>query len=187
MKILATIILLIISGCLFGQRMVQDFTLNNVADGSPVTLSQYTRPVAIIFLSHDCAFDKYYPMRIRSLIEAYSGKVEFLLINAGIEPGESTELMLQHYHAWGYQVPYLADKGQITLDILGAHKTPEAFLLNKSGGHYVVAYHGPIDDNPQIETDVKEHYLRDNINRLLAGEKIKVTEVRPGGCTIRRK
>jgi len=187
MKVIATLTLLAFTMVAFGQRSVNPFSLPNVADGTNVSLDSYSTPVVVIFISNECAFDNYYTSRIKSLIGLYSGKIQFLLINAHVEPAESAGQMTMKYKTWGLDVPYLADKDQLAMDILGARKSPEAFLLQKTGGNYVIVYKGLIDDNPQIASDVKQNFLKDGIDKLLAGQKIAAPEMRAIGCSIRRK
>ena len=187
MKLIATLTCVALAILAFGQQPVNPFALTNVADGSSVSLEKYSTPVVVIFTSNECAFDNYYAARIKSLIEVYAGRIQFLLINAHLEPAESAEQMTRKYQTWGLNVPYLADKDQLAMDILGARKSPEAFLLQKTGGKYVLVYKGLIDDNPQVASDVKQNYLKVGIDKLLAGQKITVPEMRAIGCSIRRK
>ena len=37
------------------------------------------------------------------------------------------------------------------------------FLLKNTGGKYSLAYAGAIDDNPQVEKDAKQNYLKNAI------------------------
>jgi hypothetical protein len=84
-------------------------------------------------------------------------------------------------------VPYLADKDQKLMNALGATKSPQAFLLKNSGGKFHVVYSGAIDDNAQVEADVRHAYLKDAIEIMLSNQNIATKEVRPTGCTIRKK
>jgi hypothetical protein len=184
---MATLTFVVSAVIAFGQQPINPFALTNVADGSRVSLDNYSIPVVVIFTSNECAFDNYYTNRIKSLIGWYEGKIQFLLINAHIEPEESTEKMELEYKAWGLDVPYLADKDQLAMDILGARKSPETFLLQKTAGQYFIVYKGLIDDNPQVASDVKQNFLKESIDTLLAGQKITVPEMRAIGCSIRRR
>ena len=87
----------------------------------------------------------------------------------------------------GLTIPYLSDKDQTLMQRLGATKTPSAYLLKNNGGNFSVVYKGAIDDNPQVPGDVRRAYLKDAIDIMLANQKIETVEVRPVGCTIRRK
>ena len=152
-----------------------------------ISLSNYhsAKAVVVVFTSHECPFDNYYKDRIKELIQAYAGKVQFLLINSNTEEQESAEQMAIHYT--DLQVPYLADKDQAVMTNLGAKKTPEVFVITSSGGKFTVAYSGAIDDNPQSAKDARQYFLKDAIEKVLAGQKIEVPTQRATGCTIRKK
>jgi hypothetical protein len=141
--------------------------------------------VVIVFTSHECPFDNYYKERIKELIQAYAGKVQFLLVNSTVEEQESAEQMAIHYT--DLQAPYLADKDQVVMGNLGAKKTPEAFLLATAGGKFIVAYSGAIDDNPQAANDVRQNFLKDAIEKILSGQNVETPMQRATGCTIRKK
>lgn len=84
-------------------------------------------------------------------------------------------------------IPYLADKDQTLMSMLDARKSPEAFLLKNNNGSFSVVYKGAIDDNPQVEADVRHNYLRDAIDIMLTNQKIETPEVRPVGCNLKKK
>jgi len=173
----------------FAQQPVQNFSLLNVGDNTTVSLESFQScsGLVVLFTSNDCAYDGYYTGRIKSLINAYKGKIQFLLVNSYIEPNEAADKMKTKYDAWALGVPYLADKDQTAMECLSAKKSPEAFLLKNAGGKYVLAYSGAIDDNPQVANDVKQNYLKDAIDKLLAGQKIETANNRAVGCSVRRK
>ncbi len=189
MKHLICIFMLSISFFAHGQQPVHNFTLTNVVDGSTVSLDGYPSCTGLvaIFTGNECAFDNYYTSRIKSLVDRYAGKIQFILINSHPEPEESAEKMAVEYKGWNLHIPYLADKDQTAMDCMGAKKSPEAFLLKNLGNKYVLVYSGAIDDNAQVPSDVKETYLVNSIDKLIAGQKIEVPSVRAVGCSIRRK
>lgn len=160
----------------------------NVRDDKEVSLTHFDKEagVVVILVGYECPFDEYYKLRIRELIGAYSEKVPFLLVNPYLEPGESIEKMKMHAVASGYTVPYIADKEQKIMNALGARKTPEAYLLRKTDQGFVILYSGAIDDNPQLPSGAKQHYLREAIEGLLTGNA-SVTSVRATGCTVRKR
>jgi len=186
MKTILTVIILLMSVAVKAQE-VKNFTLKNAKDGKEVSLDNYSssRAVVLVFTSHECPFDNYYKDRLKGLIQAYAGKVQFLLINSNAEDQESAEQMAIHYT--DLQVPYLADKDQMIMTNLGAKKTPEVFLITPAGGKFTLAYSGAIDDNPQSAKDVRQSFLKDAIEKVLAGEKIEPATQRTTGCTIRKK
>jgi peroxiredoxin len=186
MKSILALIVLMISTTLQAQE-VKNFTLINTKDGKEVSLTQYvsSKAIVIVFTSHECPFDNYYKDRIKELIQTYAGKVQFLLVNSNTEEQESAEQMAIHYT--NLQIPYLADKDQVVMTNLGAKKTPEVFLITPAGEKFMIAYSGAIDDNPQSAKDARQYFLKDAIEKVLAGQKIDVSTQRATGCTVRKK
>lgn len=125
--------------------------------------------------------------RIKTLAQQYQSKVPFLLVNSDADAGESTDNMIKRAQQLALTLPYLADKDQSLMQSLNAHKSSETFLLKNSNGKFTVAYRGAIDDNPQVASDVKRSYLKEAVDKCLAGQTIDATEVRPVGCNIRKK
>jgi hypothetical protein len=184
MKNLIAIILSLITFCATAQ--IEDINLTNVVDGKIIALKNYSASsgVVVIFTMNNCPFDEYYSGRIKSLAQ---GKLPVLLVNAHPDANESAENMVKCYKQRGFSIPYLADKEQQLMKGLGATKSTEAFLLKNNNGKLTIAYHGSIDDNPQVASDVKNAYLQEAINKMLAGQTIDKNEVRPVGCSIRKK
>ncbi len=189
MKHLICIFIFAISFSAHSQQPIHNFTLTNVVDGITVSLDGYPSCTGLvaIFTGNECAFDNYYNSRIKSLVDRYAGKIQFILINSYLEPEESAEKMALEYRTWNLHIPYLADKDQTAMDCMGAKKSPEAFLIKNVGNKYVLIYSGAIDDNAQVPSDVKETYLINSIDKLIADQKIEVPSVRAVGCSIRRK
>jgi peroxiredoxin len=176
----------LISSTAFTQT-IQNFTLTNAVDGKEVSLESYASSpgVVIIFTTNTCPYDGYYLNRIRAL-STYNSKVPVLLVNSSTEATESVDQMKNYADQCKLPVPYLADKDQKLLSSLNPRKSPEGFLLQKSGVDFKVVYRGAIDDNAQSEKEVKVSYLKDAITKLIAGQKIDVADVRPVGCSIRK-
>jgi peroxiredoxin len=187
MKLILLTALCVLSITLKAQQEVKDFSLTNVRDNKAVSLSSFTssKLVVVIFTSHECPFDNYYKDRIKDLINSYSGTVQFVLINSNTEPEENNQQMAIHYT--DLMVPYLSDKDQVVMSMLGAKKTPEVFILSNSKGKFSVSYDGAIDDNPQSASDARQNFLKDAIEKLLNGHSVDSPNQRVTGCTIRRK
>jgi hypothetical protein len=170
-------------------QIVKNFKLTNVLNGETVSLESYPscEGMVLIFTSNSCPYDDYYRKRIDQIASAYQERVPVLLINAHAEPNESVEKMAAKGKALNLSIPYLADKDQQLMANLAVKKSPEAFLLRNEGGKFTVVYRGAIDDNAQVEADVRHHYLRDAIDIMLAKQKIQSPEVRPVGCNLKKK
>lgn len=181
--------ILCVISCSVLAQTIQDFGLVNVVDGKNVSLNGFTacKGIAIIFTSNECPYDQQYRQRIKELNDKYQGTIQFLLINSHTEPRENIKTMAQKFPDWGMTIPYLADKDQMAMERLGAKKSPEVFLLKKSGQNYAIMYQGAIDDNPLVTTDVNKAYLSIAIEQMLANKKIDMPDNRAAGCTIRKK
>ncbi len=179
------LLILLFSSALVSAQDIINFSLTNVRDGKEVALSSFKSPVVVVFTSHECPFDNYYKERLKELINSYSGRVSFVLINSNTEPEESVEQMAIHLQ--DLPVPYLADKAQTAMGNFGARKSPEVFLLTGGSGKFSVVYKGAIDDNPQVARDVRQHFLKDALDKTLAGQKPSTAMQRAAGCTIRGK
>lgn len=170
-------------------QQLSNFSLINVVNGKAVSLDTYPScsGVAIIFTSNACPYDEYYRSRIAKLSNEYQDKVPLLLVNSSTDPVESAENMTKKAQQLGLNIPYLSDKDQSLMQQLGATKSPQVFLLKNDGGKFHVVYRGAIDDNAQVEADVRYAYLKDAIDIMLTNQKIATAEVRPVGCTIKKK
>lgn len=167
-------------------QSVKDFSLTNVVNGKTVALHDYNSSagVIIIFMVNGCPFDNYYLARIKSIGQ---DNVPVLLVNPSPDASESIDAMSKRATQIGLGIPYLADKDQVLMLDLNAHKSTEAFLLKNSNGKFTVFYRGAIDDNPQVAADVKNNYLKDAIAKMLTGQNIETIDVRVAGCNIRKK
>lgn len=170
----------------FGQN-ITNFEAINVQNNKSISLNDLGNKggVVIIFTSNVCPYSVYYEGRITQLVSDYSDKVSFVLINSHKDPKETEEQMKNKISTWGLNVPYLSDKDGKIMQMFGARKSPEAFILKKNGSGFKVFYKGAIDNNPQVASDVKEQYLKNNIENLIQGKSSTSTNARPIGCMIK--
>lgn len=172
--------------------VVKDFSLLNAVDNNPVSLSDYSgsKVVVIVFTSPGCAFGKIYDERLVQLAGDFKDQeVSFLLINPNnskVNPEDSPANMAKRAQEKGYIFPYLVDNSQKIANMLGASKTPEAFVLKNVNGSFVLKYRGAIDDNPQLASAVKEQYLKEAILAVIHNNSVKMAERKATGCSIRK-
>lgn len=186
---LTCLLLMLITTVTIHAQHVQNFSLTNVTNGKVVSLDTYPScaGVAIVFTTNSCAYDDYYRTRINKLSRDYQDKVPMLLVNSSPDPNENADNMTRKAQQLNLTIPYLADKDQTLMQSLGVTKSPSVYLLKNDGGKFSLVYRGAIDDNAQVEADVRHAYLKDAIDILLTNQKIETTEVRPVGCTIKKK
>lgn len=181
-------LMLIVSMTAFSQT-VNSFKLTNVQTGETISPGNFPscEGLVIIFTSNECPYDEYYRKRIADMAATYGQRVPVLLVNSNPDPAESNENMAKKAKSIGLKLPYLADKEQSLMTTLNARKSPEAFLLKNNKGSFTVVYRGAIDDNAQVEADVRQNYLKNAIEKMLSNQKIDSQEVRPVGCTLKKK
>lgn len=173
------------------QTSVEDFSLNDVVMKRPVSLADFKskKAVIVIFFCNGCPYSTIYIERIKKLANSYR-EIQFLLVNSSpfqFSPEESVENMAKLVTDYSLNMPYLEDKDQVAYRSFGVVKCPEVFILGTSGEDFNVLYHGAIDDNPQVVSDVDEHYLEDAIKSIVAGTGPSQDYVRPNGCVIKKK
>ena len=164
-----------------------DFELPGV-DNQVHHLSRYLdkfHAVGVITMCNHCPYVGLYVNRLKK-IQAEFGVRGFTVIglngsDANIEPEESFENMKAFATAHDLNFPYLWDPTQDVTRSFGASKTPMAFLIDGDG---VVRYKGQIDDNPQSDEAVREHYLRKAISSLFAGLGIYPKQTEPVGTAL---
>jgi thioredoxin-related protein len=143
--------------------------------------------LVVIFTSNTCPFvikweDRY------TMVEELTKKnnLGLVYINSNYKKrdgDDSFEKMKEHAKKYNYRSPYLLDTESTLANSFGAKTTPHVFMFNKE---FQLVYKGAIDDNYKDIDRVKEFYLKDAIEQLVNGKKIKVSETDPVGCSIKR-
>lgn len=167
--------------------VARDFNLKNV-DGKMVSLSKMKKAkgYVVIFTCNHCPFSVAYEDRIIALHNKYAKKgFPVVAINPNdkdVQPADSYENMQKRAKEKGFPFVYLYDETQEIARAYGATRTPHVFLLDKN---LRVRYIGAIDDNHEEPNAVKERYLENAIEALLAGKEVPRTETKAIGCTIK--
>ena len=171
---------------------VADFKLKNV-DGKMVSLADYknAKGFVVIFSCNHCPYVKAYEDRMIELHKKYEAKgFPVIAINSNdpvAVPEDSYDKMIERAKEKSFPFAYLFDEGQKVYPVFGAVRTPHVYLLSKKGKDMVVEYIGAIDDNYKDATAVKEKYLENAIDALLAGKSPEVKETKAVGCSIKVK
>jgi peroxiredoxin len=168
---------------------VQPFTLKT-ADGKAIALADLAsaKAVVVVFTNPYCPYTKLYGERLAALAKASeAANVRYVFVNP--MPGEKPT-SAQQVAATGTAdalagILMYNDEGQKLTKAFGATKTPEAFVLQPSGGQFTLRYKGAIDDNPQLATDVREAYLKLAVEAVIANKPIATAERRAAGCLIK--
>jgi peroxiredoxin len=139
------------------------------------------KAVVVVFTCNHCPVAQAYEDRIIELAADYKDKgVEVVAINVNNIDADKLPAMKTRAEEKGFKFSYLYDPSQEIGRAFGATVTPHAFLLD---GEKNLVYVGAIDDQMNAE-EVKEHYLRDAIDAVLAGTKPAKESTKPAGCGI---
>ena len=157
-------------------------------DGRTHTAGEYQdRPaLAVIFSCNHCPYVRAWEDRLVQIQADYAGKgAQFLVISSNDAekyPQDGPAAMKERAAEKGYNFPYLYDESQEIARAYGAARTPEIFLFDQAR---TLQYHGAPDDNYDDPAAVKQHYLRDALDALLAGQLPDNASTPPVGCTIK--
>jgi peroxiredoxin len=175
--VLAPLLAAVTSALTIGQA-APDFAATAL-DGTPVSLSDALashRAVVVMFLSTVCPYANYFAEHIRDLDSEYRPKgVLFLGVNSN--PFETAEEMIESARRNGYRFPYIRDADARIAELLGADRTPEAFLLDAEGK---LRYHG------WVRSKLLSPDLQRALDAVLAGKPVRLAETKSFGCAIER-
>jgi len=144
--------------------------------------------LVIIFSCNHCPYVQAYEDRMIALQGQYSKKgVQLVAINSNETqnyPEDNFDEMVKRAKQRGFNFPYLRDENQSVAEAFGATHTPQFFVFDEKR---MLRYSGKMDDNWKDSAAVKEPYLRDAVDALLAGKEVKTPETFSIGCTIKWK
>ena len=164
-----------------------DYILKNI-DGNDTSLDKLKKSngILVVFSCNTCPWvirwqDRY------NILSAFSRKndIGFVAVNSNArlhESVDSMDEMIYHATANEYGFPYVLDKDAKLAKAFGAMKTPHVYLFNSDNK---LVYTGAIDDNAKSAKKVKNNYLMDAIRALGTNKKIKISETKALGCSIK--
>jgi len=192
-KTLGTALLLLVAALVAGPARADgpaigaaapSFQLTTI-DGKPFSLADAEKAnslVVLVFVSTQCPYSNAYNDRMRDIAGAYAKKgVLFVGINSNST--ETVQDAVEHASKHGHTFTILKDPGNKVADLYDARRTPEAFVIDKSGK---LVYHGRIDENYEDASKVASPDLKNALDQLLAGQPVAKAETKAFGCTIKR-
>jgi hypothetical protein len=137
----------------------------------------------IIFLAVDCPISQKYIPALNAIHERYGNRVVSI---HSVIPGKIKKTDIAKFKdAYGIAFPISPDKRYGLVKKLSAQATPEVFVIDNE---FNVKYRGAIDnwfyELGGYRKEATEHYLRDAIEALLAGEEPKIEKTKALGCFI---
>ena len=160
-------------------------------DGTMVSYSDFpnAKGFIVIFTCNTCPYAVASEDRIIALDTEFKDKGYPVIAinpnNPDVQPADTFELMQAKAKEKGFTFPYLYDESKTVYAQYGAKKTPHVYLLQKENKELRVKYIGAIDDNVRNGDAVKERFLANAVNELLAGKEVSVKETKAIGCSVK--
>ena len=155
-------------------------------DGKSHGLADYgsAKAIVLVFTCNRCPVAKAYEDRLVEFQADYKDKgVQVVAVNVNDVAGDRLDAMKERAESKKFNFPYLFDKSQKIGRDYGATCTPHFFLLDADRK---LAYTGAMDDAMKAD-NVKEKYLRDAVDAVLAGKEPPKTVTKQRGCGIKWK
>lgn len=155
-------------------------------DGQALTpLQPAGRANILFFVMTDCPVSNAYAPEIQRTCREYRSRgvaCSLVYEDAGIDATG----VRRHLDEYGYEdIPAAIDATRAVAAAAGASVTPTAVVVDRSGD---VRYRGRIDnlyaDIGRRRRQVTEHYLRDALDAVIAGEPVPVSDTPAIGCHI---
>lgn len=171
---------------------VAHFSLPNV-DGNQISMQSYTQAKGciVVFTCNHCPFAKLYQQRLNDMNATYKALGYPVLAissnDAVAVPEDNFSEMKKRAKEKHYNFPYLYDESQAVARAFGAVKTPQAFVIQKENNQWILRYYGAIDDNGAEPQNIKNKFVTDAVDALLANKPIAITNTKSVGCAIKWK
>jgi peroxiredoxin len=156
-------------------------------DGQNHSLDSYGDAEALVLIQscNHCPYVQAWEERMSAIAREYADRgVRVVAVNSNDAeryPEDSFEEMRRRASARGFTFDYLYDEPQDIARELGSERTPEVFVFDRDRR---LVYHGAIDDS-RDDRAVSQHYLRDALDAVLAGDDPPVSETPAVGCTLK--
>lgn len=156
-------------------------------DGRNHSLASFgDKPVLVVMFScNHCPYVVAYEERMVSIQKDFADRgVQLVAVNSNDEkshPKDSFPEMVQRAKERGFNFPYLRDERQEVAEAYGAVCTPHVFAFD---AQRTLAYRGRIDDSKD-PSQVTSHDLRNALDDMLAGRRVRTPDTRPFGCSIK--
>jgi peroxiredoxin len=158
-------------------------------DGRSHALAGYADADVLVLIQscNHCPYVQAWEGRMKSIQPDYAPRgVRLVAISsndADAYPEDSFEAMSRRAADEGFNFDYLYDEDQSVGRTLGSERTPEVFVFDRDRR---LVYHGAIDDS-RDDRAVRQHYLRDALDAVLAGREPDVADTPAVGCTVKWK
>lgn len=140
--------------------------------------------VVIFIQGNGCPIVRNGTPTLKAIRDEYESKgVAFFMLNP--QPQDNRESIASEAEEFGYDFPILVDEAQLVAESLGVDRTSETFIIDPKTRE--ILFRGPIDDRLGYESqkpEAQNHYLKDALDAVLAGQEVAAIDVEAPGCLI---
>ncbi len=168
-----------------------DFTGTDI-NGKTVHLSDYKGKIVVLeSYNLDCPFcaNHFHTGAMQELQKEITSKgIIWLMVNSVNPRNPSHRTPEQARKEWAAQkmnaTAWLDDSSGAIGKAYGMRTTPHMFVIDKSGN---LVYNGAIDDEPTPDHNPRtaRNYVREAIQKIMAGDKVTVSQTKPYGCSVK--
>ncbi len=142
--------------------------------------SKDKKGLVVVFLSALCPCSNSHVKEVIQLSQQYP---DFSFVGVHSNADETKEQTIEYFKKINPPFPVLHDENSKIANEFKALKTPHAFVVLNNGE---TAYQGGVSSSQTFE-NAKHKFLREALNDLTKGEKVKTTSGRTLGCAITRE
>jgi glutathione peroxidase-family protein len=164
---------------------VAAFTLPRVDGGDFTVDAAAAAATVVVFTANHCPYALAWHERIQQVARDYAEQgVRVVQINPNNQlthPADSTTASAERVVAGHFAGPYLRDEPQELTRTWGAERTPDVFVVDRSG---TLVYRGAPDADYEDESQ-RASYLRNALDDVLAGRPVAQAQTPSRGCSIK--
>lgn len=183
MRIICAIFCFAAGLCIAGPGESSELIFNDL-DGVPRHPVEPAEKAAsvLIFFCQDCPISNSYAQEINRISASYTN---FAFYIVQVDPDLTSAAARDHAKEYDLRAPVLLDPQHRLVKLAKAKVTPEAVVFGKKGE---LLYRGRIDDQfaalGKKRGAITQHDLRDALDKITAGKKVKPKETKAVGCSI---
>lgn len=130
------------------------------------------KAIVIFIQGNNCPFVRNGVAILKEIRDEFEHQgVTFFMLNPQMQDNRAS--IAQEAEEFGYDFPILLDEAQLVAESLGVDRTAESFVIDPKT--MSVVFRGPIDDRSGSKPHKRvatNHYLKDAINAVLAGQAV---------------
>ncbi len=165
-------------------ELVADISFRDIEGkrGSLTSLLDGKRALVVVMRTAECPVSRRYGHRLAELEKAYGERgVAFAYLNIS---QDTKEKVREDIETFGFEAPYILDPDGEVGSRLQARISSEVFVIDAAN---TLRYRGAVDDQFGITFSnpvVREHYLTDALDAVLAGKDVEVENAEASGCFV---